>query len=209
MSSNKTTHRTTKTALVATLTLALLGCGNDAQQPAPTPPATAPTASRCEANRAEILAEFKQLVERGEVWKASLVAGRCANETKAADWADLQTQAATIDRQNTIANTKASAAERIQAIDSLRSIDNAAALEHANLYARLQKQEAQALAKRKRSEGVSIGMTSEDVVASSWGKPEKINRSDYSFGVHEQWVYGSGNYIYIKDGLVSSVQTSR
>jgi hypothetical protein len=41
------------------------------------------------------------------------------------------------------------------------------------------------LASRRR-EGVSIGMTQERVLQSSWGKPERINRSDYAFGTREQ-----------------------
>jgi hypothetical protein len=61
-------------------------------------------------------------------------------------------------------------------------------------------------ATRKARGGVRVGMTAEQVRASNWGKPEKINRSTGSYGVHEQWVYGSGNYIYLENGAVSSIQ---
>lgn len=55
---------------------------------------------------------------------------------------------------------------------------------------------------------IAIGMN-QKMVIDSWGKPSDINRDIYSFGVHEQWVYGSGNYVYFKDGVVSSISTRR
>jgi len=55
---------------------------------------------------------------------------------------------------------------------------------------------------------VAIGM-SQKMVVDSWGKPSDINKDIYSFGVHEQWVFGSGNYVYFKDGIVTSISTSR
>lgn len=55
---------------------------------------------------------------------------------------------------------------------------------------------------------VAIGMN-QKMVIDSWGKPSDINRDIYSFGVHEQWVYGSGNYVYFKDGVVSSISTRK
>lgn len=55
------------------------------------------------------------------------------------------------------------------------------------------------------AEKVVIGMTKEDVEA-SWGKPKDINRTVGSWGVHEQWVYGSSNYLYFEDGKLTSWQ---
>ncbi|MGX9221701.1 hypothetical protein ACWV27_27055 (plasmid) [Massilia varians] len=54
--------------------------------------------------------------------------------------------------------------------------------------------------------GVKVGMNSEQVRQSSWGKPLKVNRSTGAYGVHEQWVYGEGNYIYFENGRVTSFQ---
>lgn len=62
------------------------------------------------------------------------------------------------------------------------------------------------LAKWKK-EGVSIGMSAERVLLSSWGKPEKINRTTHKFGEREQWVYGSGNYLYFRNGILDSIST--
>jgi RNA polymerase subunit RPABC4/transcription elongation factor Spt4 len=54
---------------------------------------------------------------------------------------------------------------------------------------------------------VSIGMTKDQVIA-ALGRPDDVNRSTYTFGVHEQWVYGEfgSKYVYFEDGVVTSVQ---
>jgi len=67
---------------------------------------------------------------------------------------------------------------------------------------------AQARAAAKKS-GVSVGMTKEQVVGSSWGRPEKINTTSTATRNREQWVYGSGNYLYFEHDTLVSIQTSR
>lgn len=52
---------------------------------------------------------------------------------------------------------------------------------------------------------VLIGMT-KDQVRASIGLPSDINRSGGTWGLHEQWVYGSSLYIYFENGRVSSWQ---
>lgn len=52
---------------------------------------------------------------------------------------------------------------------------------------------------------VVLGMTAE-LCRASWGKPRDINRSTGSWGVHEQWCYSSGNYLYFEDGILTSIQ---
>lgn len=59
-------------------------------------------------------------------------------------------------------------------------------------------------AERKKS-GVRIGMTREQVLASNWGKPRKINRTSGVNYENEQWVYGGG-YLYFQDGVLHTVQ---
>lgn len=58
---------------------------------------------------------------------------------------------------------------------------------------------------KKKREGVAIGMNKADVIASSWGKPQKINTTTNARGSHEQWVYGGG-YLYFEDGILTSIQ---
>lgn len=50
-----------------------------------------------------------------------------------------------------------------------------------------------------------IGMTSEEVLNSTWGEPEDINKHTYSWGVKEQWCYPDNKYIYLEDGIVTSI----
>lgn len=56
-----------------------------------------------------------------------------------------------------------------------------------------------------RANLIQIGMTP-DMVRMSWGDPKRVNRTIYTFGVHEQWVYGSRNYVYFEDGKVTTIQ---
>lgn len=70
------------------------------------------------------------------------------------------------------------------------------------------KEEERADKERRKKEGVSIGMTQEEVLMSSWGKPDKINRTTNSYGVSEQWVYRYrvSGYLYFDDGILTSIQ---
>ncbi len=52
-----------------------------------------------------------------------------------------------------------------------------------------------------------IGMTKDEVLNSSWGKPKEINTLDSKYGNHhEQWVYGNQRYVYFDDGVVTAIQ---
>ena len=68
------------------------------------------------------------------------------------------------------------------------------------------RQAQQAERARKKSEGVRPGMSPEDVLASSWGKPQKINRTTRASGTHEQWVYSTGNYLYFDNDVLTAIQ---
>lgn len=52
---------------------------------------------------------------------------------------------------------------------------------------------------------IRIGFTARQLVL-SWGKPESINRTITASGKHEQWVYGDGQYVYLTNGTVTSMQ---
>jgi hypothetical protein len=57
--------------------------------------------------------------------------------------------------------------------------------------------------------GVAVGMSREQVYASCWGKPQKINLTRTGNGDSEQLVYPGYNYVYLRNGLVTSIQTSQ
>jgi hypothetical protein len=54
--------------------------------------------------------------------------------------------------------------------------------------------------------GASIGMSKDEAIASSWGRPESVNRTTNAYGTREQWVYGGGNYLYFENGVLTSIQ---
>lgn len=51
----------------------------------------------------------------------------------------------------------------------------------------------------------TIGMKADEVEQSTWGSPNKINKTTYSWGVKEQWCYPSSKYIYLEDGIVVAI----
>lgn len=65
--------------------------------------------------------------------------------------------------------------------------------------------ESKRIRAEKKRNGVTIGMTEQDARDSSWGKPQKINRTINAYGVSEQWVY-DGGYLYFKNGVLTSIQ---
>lgn len=65
--------------------------------------------------------------------------------------------------------------------------------------------EAKALKREKKKAGVTLGMSQQDVLDSSWGRPSHINRTTNVRGVSEQWVY-DGGYLYFDDGVLTSIQ---
>ena len=84
-------------------------------------------------------------------------------------------------------------------LDTLRK-KNQAELD-AKVVARMKAEKAE-----KKREGVRVGMSAQDVFDSSWGKPQKVNRTIGSYGVHEQWVYGGGSYLYFEKGILRTIQ---
>lgn len=52
----------------------------------------------------------------------------------------------------------------------------------------------------------SIGMSADEVKNTSWGEPETVNKTTYSWGTTEQWVYPDNNYVYLENGIVTAVQ---
>jgi hypothetical protein len=50
-----------------------------------------------------------------------------------------------------------------------------------------------------------IGMT-EEMLLDSWGQPEDINTTVTRYGTRKQYVYGSGQYVYVENGKVDAWQ---
>ena len=52
---------------------------------------------------------------------------------------------------------------------------------------------------------VQIGFTKEMCIE-AWGEPYDINRTVTKNGVHEQWVYGIGRYLYFEGNVLTAIQ---
>ena len=60
------------------------------------------------------------------------------------------------------------------------------------------------------SHKIFIGMTTEQVIE-SWGYPDRVNRSVFKWGVHEQWIYERGSvfdatYLYFENDTLTGWQ---
>jgi hypothetical protein len=75
-------------------------------------------------------------------------------------------------------------------------------------YNTTRKDPAEAAAACKRRGNPQIGMTADQVKGTCWGKPEHVNRTETASVIHDQYVYSGSRYIYLRNGVVESVQTS-
>jgi hypothetical protein len=80
--------------------------------------------------------------------------------------------------------------------------------EHYKKVVQIQKKKEEQEAKNRK--GVRIGMTAKQVrEKTDWGSPESINSTITSNGTREQWVYGYGNYLYFRNGILESIQVRK
>jgi hypothetical protein len=76
----------------------------------------------------------------------------------------------------------------------------------ANNRKQTQKAEEERIAKNRKG-GVRIGMTAKHVrEKTDWGEPKSINATITSSGRREQWVYGDGDYLYFRNGILDAIQ---
>jgi hypothetical protein len=60
----------------------------------------------------------------------------------------------------------------------------------------------------KRRGSPRIGMSAKQVEATCWGKLDHLNRTETAGVITDQYVYESGAYVYLRDGIVTAIQTS-
>lgn len=58
----------------------------------------------------------------------------------------------------------------------------------------------------RKKKGVSVGMSVQEVLQSSWGRPETVNRTTSARGTREQWVYPGFQFLYFEDGVLTTIQ---
>jgi hypothetical protein len=52
----------------------------------------------------------------------------------------------------------------------------------------------------------TLGMTEDQVINSTWGRPYDRNKTTTKYRVSEQWVYSGYRYIYFDNGIVTAIQ---
>jgi hypothetical protein len=67
---------------------------------------------------------------------------------------------------------------------------------------------AQDQAECRRKGDPRVGMSAQQVEKTCWGKPDHVNRTTTAGVVSDQYVYGDDRYVYLRNGIVTSIQTS-
>lgn len=74
-----------------------------------------------------------------------------------------------------------------------------------------QKQERDAAVRYREQriarDGVRLGMSEQQALASSWGEPDKRNHTFTPQGDAEQWVYADQYFLYFVNGVLTRIQT--
>lgn len=98
--------------------------------------------------------------------------------------------------------------------NSLAEAERAARGEVARAAAEVQRQRAERVRSRGWSDQIVeavlarqilIGMNA-DMVREAWGAPQNVNRTTTAYGVSEQWVYSLRTYVYLHNGIVTTIQ---
>jgi hypothetical protein len=64
---------------------------------------------------------------------------------------------------------------------------------------------AAAAAECKKKGNPKLGMNAKQVAATCWGPPAYVNTKIRATGKYEQYVYGDNKFVYLRDGVVTSV----
>lgn len=176
-------------------------------------PAVDSLAVKCQSERAVSIERYQSLLKT-DPWQAATSIRRCADKLKDPELIGLVAAAERADLMKTLQNSKALPDVRLDALDRLVADGQPLSDEWRRLRADLVKKVAANEAKiekarltQKKKEGVRIGASMDDALQSSWGKPERVNRTVTAHGTREQWVYGGGNYLYFRNGVLESIQT--
>jgi len=180
--------------------------------------AAATSRRSCEEKKTLAVADFEKLMVAGKPGDAAAALGNCPAILQDTALVERQRAARAKGWELVYRDGKRSPVDRLAAVEAALGADPAASASFADLKrqlepkakawrvaeeARLQREEIQ----RRKREGVSIGMTQERVLQSSWGRPSKVNRTTTARVSHEQWVYeGGGGYLYFDNGILTAIQ---
>lgn len=166
--------------------------------------------AECEGRVDALKSEYRKLVASGKQWNAAVVLKPCATTLNDPALLALVRDAEVPSHLADINDPKSSPGAKILAINMLvRDYPEIGKKYEGRLPALEAAQEARSraedIAERKRH-GVRIGMTSEEALQSSWGRPQEVNRTITARGTREQWVYGGRSYLYFENGTLTAIQ---
>lgn len=150
--------------------------------------------------------EYEKLSLENRFDEAFDVIVTCSSTDGDAEISQMLRTALTESALRTIPDKKKSARSRADAIELVMKNAPEKGREFEKLHGQLVARAAQEMKAERKRHGVSIGMSKEDVIASSWGHPESVNKTSTAYGTNEQWVYSSGSYLYFDDGKLTAVQ---
>ncbi|MBY0444979.1 MAG: DUF2845 domain-containing protein, partial [Burkholderiales bacterium] len=155
-------------------------------------------------------AQYAMFMKERKFWDASLSLRSCADVLAQPDLVKLVGEAEIASHMADINNLRSPPRERARAMYMLArdypEVGAKYAAQADKLVAEADRRDQAEERKQKRSKGVTIGMPKEDVLASSWGRPESVNTTTTSRGTREQWVYGGRNYLYFENGVLTTIQ---
>lgn len=153
---------------------------------------------------------YADLTIKKQHWEAANSIRSCAERLESTELKNLVKDAEIASHLSVINNPKNPPRNRAEAMQKIATDYPEAGAKYIaqadKLIAEADKKDLEIEKKRKKSEGVRVGMSQEDVVASSWGKPQKINTTTNAYGTREQWVYGGGNYLYFENDKLVTIQ---
>lgn len=154
--------------------------------------------------------QYADLAAKKQHWEAASAIRLCADTLADDELKNLVRTSEIASLMEDINNPKTPARDRARAMQMLARDYPDVGAKYEQQAKRLiedaDKKDQEELRRKKRSEGVRVGMSKEDVLASSWGKPEKINTTTTARLTREQWVYGGRNYLYFENGVLVTIQ---
>lgn len=188
----------------------LLGC-QESKPGVALPVAPPSAAEKCIEDKVAALTEARDLLAAGEPWKAHLRVSFCAGLLDDAEYRTVARATETATRKKDFSDASLAPRARLQALAQLESLDPEYVAQQASAKARLEAVEAAetrkakaADAARRRKEGVTVGMSQDEVLASAWGRPQRVNRTTTEYSTTEQWVY-PGGYLYFRNGRLEAI----
>ena len=164
----------------------------------------------CRQERATLLQRHQAEIAAGQHFAAATTLRNCAQRLNDSELQAMIKTAEVAGYLSTIQNPKTLPFDRAMAMRALArdypDVGSKYEAQADRIFREAERHAASADQARRRREGVSVGMTADDVLASSWGKPQRVRTHTSAGGVREQWVYGGGNYIYFQNGRVTSIQ---